>query len=114
MAFVLKLLYPLSKRFYVEHLLFVVHFHAFFFLFLILQMLFSRFAAFINFPQAIVAITLVATSLYIPVYLYKAMRRVYGQRHLVTVPKFMGVVIAYFIGIFGTFAIAGLLAAFSI
>jgi hypothetical protein len=114
MAFVLKLLYPLSKRFYVEHLLFVVHFHAFFFLILILQMLFSRLAAFIKFPETVVAITLVATSLYIPVYLYKAMRRVYGQRHLVTVPKFMGVVIAYFIGIFGTFAIAGLLAAFSI
>jgi hypothetical protein len=30
------------------------------------------------------------------------------------VPKFMGVVVAYFIGIFGTFAVAGLLAAFSI
>ena len=32
MAFVLKALYPLSRRYYVEHLLFFVHFHAFMFL----------------------------------------------------------------------------------
>jgi hypothetical protein len=114
MAFVLKLLYPLSKRYYVEHLLFVVHFHAFFFLMLILQMLFSRLGAFLALPESIVAITLVAASLYIPVYLYKAMRRVYGQRHLVTIPKFIGMVIAYFTGIMGILITAGVLAAFSI
>ena len=34
MALVLKALYPLSKRYYVEHVLFVVHYHAFFFLIL--------------------------------------------------------------------------------
>ncbi len=114
MAFVLKLLYPLSKRYYVEHLLFVIHFHAFFFLILILQMLFSRLGDLLALPESIIAIILVTTSLYIPVYLYKAMRRVYGQRHLVTVPKFMGVVVAYFVGILGTLAIVGVLAAFSI
>jgi hypothetical protein len=114
MAFILKLLYPLSKRYYVEHLLFVVHFHAFFFLMLILQMLFSRLGALLALPESVVAITLVMTSLYIPVYLYRAMRRVYEQRHMVTVPKFLGVVLAYFIGIMGTLAIVGILAAFSI
>jgi hypothetical protein len=114
MALVLRLLYPLSKRYYVEHLLFVVHFHAFFFLMLILQMLFSRMGALLALPESIVAITLVMTSLYIPVYLYKAMRLVYGQRHLVTIPKFLGVVVAYFVGILGTLAIVGILAAFSI
>ena len=41
-ALVLKLLYPLSKRYYVEHLLFVIHFHAFVFLILTLQVLFAR------------------------------------------------------------------------
>ena len=35
MALALKMLYPLSKRYYVEHLLFFLHFHAFFFLILI-------------------------------------------------------------------------------
>ena len=42
MAFVLKALYPLSRRYYVEHLLFFVHFHAFFFLILILMILLRR------------------------------------------------------------------------
>ena len=39
MALMLRVLYPLSKRYYVEHLLFVVHYHAFFFLILTLQIL---------------------------------------------------------------------------
>lgn len=114
MAFVLKLLYPLSKRFYVEHLLFVVHFHAFFFLMLILQMLFSRAGILLSLPETMINIVLFATSLYIPVYLYKAMRRVYGQRNLATTPKFMGLVIAYCAGTLAIFGVTVFMAAFSI
>lgn len=44
-ALVLKMLYPLSKRYYVEHVLFVVHFHAFIFLILSLHILFSQLIA---------------------------------------------------------------------
>ena len=79
MALILKLLYPLSKRYYVEHLLFVVHFHAFVFLILSLQILFGRIGAFTGLPDAFAAITTFAVSLYIPIYLYKAIRRVYEQ-----------------------------------
>jgi hypothetical protein len=114
MAFVLKLLYPLSKRFYVEHLLFVVHYHAFFFLILILQMLYVGFGHWLRFPNWMVVVPLFATSLYIPVYLYKAMRRVYGQRHLATVPKFIGMVIAYWSGLLLIFGVTAVLAAFSL
>jgi len=114
MAFVLKLLYPLSKRFYVEHLLFVVHYHAFFFLILILQMLYVGFGHWLRFPNWMVVVPLFATSLYIPVYLYKAMRRVYGQRHLATVPKFIGMVIAYWTGLLLIFGVTAVLAAFSL
>ena len=114
MAFVLKIFYPLSKRYYVEHLLFVIHYHAFFFLLLILQMLFSRAGIWMRIPEGIVEFTLVMTSLYIPVYLYKAMRKVYGQGHLATVPKFLGLVVAYFMGLAAILGIAALLAAFSI
>ena len=114
MALILKILYPLSKRYYVEHLLFVVHFHAFFFLMLILQMLFSRFGALLSFNEDLVQLILVVTSLYIPVYLYKAMRRVYGQRHLATIPKFLALIISYFVGLLTILAITGILAAFSI
>ena len=114
MAIVLKMFYPLSKRYYVEHLLFVVHYHAFFFLMLILQMLFSRLGIWLRLPEGIVELTLVITSLYVPVYLYKAMRKVYGQGHLATVPKFLGLAIAYFVGLAAILAITALLAAFSI
>ena len=82
MAFVLKVLYPLSKRYYVEHLLFVVHYHAFFFLILSLIMSFAAIAGWLSLHDAIAPIIVVAASLYIPVYLYKALRRVYGQGHL--------------------------------
>ena len=88
MALALKLLYPLSKRFYVEHLLFVVHFHAFFFLMLILQIVLSRFFDVMSLSGTLSGVAIFASSLYIPVYLYKAMRRVYGQGHLITIPKY--------------------------
>jgi len=111
MALVLKVLYPLSRRYFVEHLLFFVHFHAFFFLILILQILFARLAGLLG-PDdgaidSISTLILVATSFYIPVYLYKAMRHVYGQRHLVTIPKYLILSIAYLTG--ATFTMLGAL-----
>jgi len=98
MALVLKALYPLSRRYFVEHLLFFVHFHAFFFLILTLQILFSRLAGLIRLPEAIGILVLVAASFYIPVYLYKAMRLVYGQNFFVTFIKYITLVIAYMVG----------------
>jgi hypothetical protein len=114
MAFVLKALYPLSKRYYVEHLLFFVHFHAFFFLILSIQILFARLATMLAVPEAIVVLTLVVASLYVPVYLFVAMRRVYGQGRLLTLFKYIVLVIAYSIGFFSTMLAALTIAAFSI
>lgn len=98
MAFVLKVLYPLSRRYFVEHLLFVIHYHAFFFAILILQILFSRLAALIHIPELLATLTIVATALYIPVYLYMAMRHVYGQGRLLTFVKYLILVAAYNVG----------------
>jgi hypothetical protein len=42
------------------------------------------------------------------------MRRVYGQRHLATIPKFLGLLVSYFVGTLTIFAITGILAAFSL
>ena len=98
MALVLKALYPLSRRYFVEHLLFFVHFHSFFFLILTLQILFSRFAGLVHLPEAIGVLILVAASFYIPVYLYKAMRLVYGQGFFFTFMKYITLVIAYMVG----------------
>jgi hypothetical protein len=98
MALVLKVLYPLSRRYFVEHLLFVIHYHAFFFLILVLQILFSRLAALIHIPELLATLTIVATSFYIPVYLYMAMRHVYGQGRLLTFVKYLVLVAAYNVG----------------
>ena len=98
MALVLKVLYPLSRRYFVAHLLFVLHFHSFFFLILTLQILFSRFAGLIHLPEAIGILILVAASFYIPVYLYKAMRLVYAQGHIFTFFKYITLVSAYIVG----------------
>jgi hypothetical protein len=98
MALVLKGLYPLSRRYFVEHLLFFVHFHAFFFLILTLQILFSRIAGMIFIPEPISVLVVVAASFYIPVYLYKAMRTVYGQGHILTFMKYVALAVAYILG----------------
>ena len=114
MALVLRVLYPLSKRYYVEHLLFVVHYHAFFFLILTLQILFARFGTLVGIPEKATDIALFGASLYIPVYLFRAMQRVYGQAIFITTLKFVFLVMSYFIGFGLMFAFAALFAAFSI
>lgn len=110
MAFVLKLLYPLSRRYYVEHLLFFVHFHAFFFLILTLQILWARFIGITGLPGVIAILPIVAASFYIPAYLYVSMRHVYGQGRLASLSKFILLTISYLIGfsfvMFGALLIA--------
>jgi hypothetical protein len=106
--------YPLSKRYYVEHLLFVVHYHAFFFLILILQILFARLATLVGFNENIVSIFLIGASIYIPVYLFRSMQRVYGQGVLITLFKFLFLLISYFVGFGLMIGIAAVFAAFSI
>ena len=114
MAFVLKALYPLSKRYYVEHLLFFVHFHAFFFLILTLQILFVRLSAMLGIPEAIYTLTIVVTSFYIAIYLFVSMRRVYGQGRIITFLKYVALVTAYSMGFALTMLGALAIAAFSI
>ncbi|MBT8090822.1 MAG: DUF3667 domain-containing protein [Gammaproteobacteria bacterium] len=98
MALVLKILYPLSRRYFVEHLLFVIHYHAYFFLMLILEILFARISALIHLSGVISGLVLVAASCYIPVYLYVAMRHVYGQGRTLTFIKYVALVICYAAG----------------
>ena len=98
MAFVQALLYPLSRRYYVEHLLFFVHFHAFFFLMLTLQVLWGRLVDSFSGPEWLAVLPIVATSFYIPVYLFRAMRRVYEQSWLLTFFKYLLLLISYFFG----------------
>ena len=114
MALALKMLYPLSKRYYVEHLLFVLHFHAFFFLILTLQILFSRMAGWLAFPELIINLSVFVVSLYVPVYLYKAMRRVYSQGRAITILKYFILILTYLTGLALMFGFAAFYTAFSI
>jgi hypothetical protein len=59
-------------------------------------------------------LVIVAASFYIPVYLYKAMRRVYGQGHLVTFTKYIAMSAAYAVGAMFTMMGALLFALFSV
>jgi hypothetical protein len=100
-AVVLHVLYLGSGRYYVEHLLFVVHYHAFFFLGGLSILLLERLStwadgtAIAGVVRAAEGVVTVAFLLYIPVYLYRAMRRVYGQGHLLTLTKYSILGIAY-------------------
>ena len=114
MALVLKMLYPLSKRYYVEHLLFVLHFHAFFFLILTLEILFSRMAGWLEFPAMVTNLSVFVVSLYVPVYLYKAMRRVYTQGRAITILKYFILILTYVIGLTFMLLFAAFYTAFSI
>ena len=114
MAFVLKALYPLSRRYYVEHLLFFVHFHAFMFLILTLQILLGRINSALPIPEAIGILVIVAASFYVPVYLFVAMRRVYGQGRLLTSLKYLVLTVSYLAGFTVTMLGAVTMAAFSV
>jgi hypothetical protein len=114
MAFVLQVLYPLSRRYYVEHLLFFVHFHAFMFLILALQILVSRLNAALPTPESVGVLVIVAASFYVPVYLFVAMRRVYGQGRLLTTAKYIVLTVSYLAGFTLTMLGAVTMAAFSV
>jgi Protein of unknown function (DUF3667)/Domain of unknown function (DUF4286) len=113
MALVLKILYPLSKRYYVEHLLLVVHYHAFVFLALIVQVLLTRAGNLLNVHDALPSSIQFAVTVYIPVYLYKSLRRVYEQGHWLTSFKFSLLFIAYWAGLATILFIMAAIAAFS-
>lgn len=90
-----KLLYPFSRRYYVEHLLFFVHFHAFAFLLFTLQALFNLATGEAQALGTVRGLITFAIFLYVPYYLYKAMRRVYSQGRAATLFKFTMVYVAY-------------------
>jgi Protein of unknown function (DUF3667)/Domain of unknown function (DUF4286) len=113
-AVVMFVLYLGSGRYYVEHLLFFVHYHAFFFLCGIAVLLLERSSSML--VDSAVGSGLKTTEniltavlmFYVPYYLYRAMRRVYGQGRIVTLMKYSLLSIGYLV--FMTLTVLGLLA----
>ncbi len=103
-ALVMYLLYIGSGRYYVEHLLFFVHFHSFFFLAGICIQLMLQGKRLTSgepshlFEVAAEALT-AALVLYAPYYLYRAMRRVYQQGRIATLVRYSALVIAYIVSL---------------
>jgi hypothetical protein len=102
MALAMKLGYPLSGRYYAEHLLFLVHYHSFFFILNILVIL-LRWGAEVLLPGRIPLTPLTAIAyIYIPVYLFRAMRVVYGQGFWATSFKYVLLGLAYLLALVAT------------
>ena len=92
LALVMKLLYWRPKRFYVEHLLFLVHNHAFVFLALAIMSLLSR----IPVVGAHLNLLEFAMWLYMIWYIFRAMRVYYTQSRFLTFSKYLTLGLAYF------------------
>jgi hypothetical protein len=94
LALLMKPLYRKPPRYYVEHLLFFLHNHAFLFAILAVSTLLKMITS-----AAIVLNPIgTAIAIYIPIYFYRAMRRVYGQSRWLTLSKLatLGVMYSFF------------------
>jgi len=86
-----KFMYAGSRRYYIGHLVFFVHFHAFVFLAMAAGKTAGSLAQLsgIGWLDTLADLVLVALIFGVPIYLYKAMRRVYGQGRAATRTKFL-------------------------
>jgi hypothetical protein len=101
LALCMKLIYWRPKRYYVEHLLFMVHNHAFVFLAATLVMLVGM----IPYVGDYAALLYWATFFYMAWYIYRAMRNVYGQSRGLTVVKYFTLGFVYLIAGFTVFVL---------
>jgi len=113
-ALVMLVLYPFSRRYYVEHLLFFVHFHSFFFLIMTLTVLFSRLPRLLPGQEIFEGLLTTVVAIYVPVYLFIAMRRVYTQSRSLTALKYLVLGIAYAISLVFSFTIVALFTALQV
>lgn len=93
LALVMLGMYWRPRHYYVEHLLFFVHNHAFVFLMFGLLWLATKLA-----PAAVTTPLTVIVWLYLPYYVFVSMRRVYGQSRLRTFTKLVVLSFAYSFG----------------
>lgn len=95
LAAVLKLLYWRPRRLYVEHLVFFLHSHAAMFIAILAMLLADWLSSAVPAVDELLGLVLLALTLYIPWYLYRAMRTFYGQGRKTTIAKLLLIVAAY-------------------
>jgi hypothetical protein len=91
LALAMKPLYLKPRRHYVEHLLFLLHDQTFIFAALTVTTLVGM----ITSLHAVLDLIDSITAIYIPIYFYKALRRVYGQGPWLTLAKLVALGAAY-------------------
>lgn len=87
LTLIFRILYLWSDFLYLEHLIFGIHLNSFFLIIVSLLILF---------PENIISYTLPCGLIVMAIYLFIAMKRVYKQSYLVTIIKWMMVVVCYF------------------
>jgi hypothetical protein len=100
-ALLFKFWYLFAKKYYVEHLIFALHNHAFLFVLLLIMMLANSFAGWQEPSEEGPLSTAVlwfnvALWVWIPVYLLVSLKRVYQQGWWLTIGKFSCIGISYF------------------
>lgn len=91
LALAMKPLYLRPRRHYIEHLLFFLHSHAFLFVVLGVSALIKMTTS----SPLVLAPMNTAIAVYIPLYFYRALRRVYGQGAWLTLSKLAGLAAVY-------------------
>jgi hypothetical protein len=91
MAALMKLLYWRPRRYYLEHLMLLLHNHACVFLLLTIFLVALRWLGFGNWT----GVLLLALTGYVAIYLYRSMKVMYGQPRWLTLLKFGVLVGAY-------------------
>ena len=111
-ALVMTLLYWFPRRYYVEHVVLVLHNHAALYLAMTLIMLLSLLANWLPGLSPLVAIAGLAVFCYSIWYVYRSMRRYYGQGRWLTLAKLAAVSFAYLlflsITLIGTFIVSAI------
>jgi hypothetical protein len=111
LALFMRLLYWKPKRYYVEHLLFLLHNHASVFLTLTLLLLVLR----IPHVDDLMGVWLNwAAFLYMVWYIYRAMRKVYQQGRVLTIAKYVTLGFAYLTTSFVVFLLTALYSAMTV
>lgn len=99
-ALIFKFWYLFAKRYYIEHLIFALHNHAFLFVSLTLIMLASLGESFFTAHDYAAAATamywlIVVISIWLPLYMLISLRVVYKQNWFMTIGKFVMIGISY-------------------
>jgi hypothetical protein len=102
-ALFMSMVYAMSGRYYVEHIIFLLHTHAFFFLVSIAMALSSALGQSYDFLFGAMDWFRIIASWYIPIYIFMAMLRVYGDSKTKTFFKGCFVLTGYNISILVVF-----------